>query len=272
MKENIIQYKGTNPLIGIPATLTAFVYLLSIVAMVPIMWPEERGWSGGIKVIFIFIFVIASTAIPSAFYIESRVSSPATIYACKRTVRATVALASLSGITFLLFILTSLKKPTFSTAVSSLCYALSAFGVILLLAHFMIALCGEVPSKIKPDRKSQPGCVFLSPVVGLISCLSLALYQHNQSDVGVDAGESRFFLFTIGAIALLWFEDKTSGIADREIIPLCTASILWIGSALLANYAYASLASVTFVLPYLVYFLPLIFLGFYYYISAPEES
>jgi cytochrome bd-type quinol oxidase subunit 2 len=173
---------------------------------------------------------------------------------------------------FLLFFHASLKKPTFSTTVSSLCYALSAFGVILLFVHFMIALCGDVPAKIKPDRKSQPSCVFLSPLVGLISCLSLALYQHNQDKVGVDAGESRFFLFTVGAIALLWFEDKASGIADREIIPLCTASILWIGSALLANYAYASLASVTVVLPYLVYFLPLILLGFYYYISAPEES
>jgi hypothetical protein len=105
-----------------------------------------------------------------------------------------------------------------------------------------------------------------------MSCLSLALYQHNLDKVFFDAGESRFFLFTVGAIALLWFEDKASGIADREIIPLCTASILWIVSALIANYAYTSLASVTFVLPYLVYFLPLIFLGFYYYISAPEEN
>jgi hypothetical protein len=43
-------------------------------------------------------------------------------------------------------------------------------------------------------------------------------------------------------------------------------------SALIANYAYASLASVTFVLPYLVYLLPLILLGFYYYVSAPEEA
>ena len=79
-------------------------------------------------------------------------------------------------------------------------------------------------------------------------------------------------MFTISAISLLWFEDKKTGMADREIIPLCTASILWICSALVANYAYASLASVTFALPYLVYFLPLILLGFYYYVTAPEES
>jgi len=272
MKENIIQYKGTNPLIGIPATLIVVAHLLSIVAIVPATWPEEGGWSGGIDKLFMAIFWGFFFFFPFSFLSVDLVISPGTIYASKRTVRATVVLASLSGMAFLLFILASSKKPAFLTTLSSLCYALSAFGVILLLAHFMIALCGEVPAKIKPDRNSQPWCVFLSPVVGLISCLSLALYQHNQFKVGVEAGESRFFLFTVGAIALLWFEDKASGIAEREIIPLCTASILWILSALIANYAYTSLASVTFVLPYLVYFLPLIFLGFYYYISAPEEN
>lgn len=272
MKEDIIQYKGTNPLIGIPASLTVVSYMLSIVAMVPVMWPEERSWMAVILGGLIPIFIIVMLVGPLVLIHDYLASSPGTIYASKRTVRATVVISSLIGMAFLLFFHASLKKPTFSTTVSSLCYALSAFGVILLLAHFMIALCGDVPAKIKPDRKSQPSCVFLSPVVGLVSCLSLALYHHNQDKIGVDAGESRFFLFTVGAIALLWFEDKTSGIADREIIPLCTASILWIGSALLANYAYASLASVTVVLPYLVYFLPLILLGFYYYISAPEES
>ena len=272
MKENIIQYKGTNPLIGIPASLTFVSYMLSIVAMVPAMWPEERSWFVVIPLILIPIFIIFMLVGPLLLLDDNITSSPGTIYASKRTVRATVVISSLTGMALLLFFHASLKKPTFSTTVSSLCYALSAFGVILLFVHFMIALCGDVPAKIKPDRKSQPSCVFLSPLVGLISCLSLALYQHNQDKVGVDAGESRFFLFTVGAIALLWFEDKASGIADREIIPLCTVSILWIGSALLANYAYASLASVTVVLPYLVYFLPLILLGFYYYISAPEES
>ena len=272
MKENIVQYKGINPLIGIPATLIVVAWLLSIVAMVPAMWPEEGGWSGGIVKFLVIFWGFGFFILPSLFLDADLVISPGTIYASKRTVRATVVLASLTGMAFLLFILASSKKPAFLTTISSLCYALSAFGVILLLVHFMIALCGEVPAKIKPDRKSQPWCVFLSPVVGLMSCLSLALYQHNQDKAFFDAGESRFFLFTVGAIALLWFEDKTSGIADREIMPLCTASILWIGSALLANYAYASLASVTFVLPYLVYFLPLILLGFYYYVSAPEES
>jgi hypothetical protein len=272
MKEDIIQYKGTNPLIGIPASLTLVAYILSIIAKIPLIWTEEDGWKGAIGVMLVIISTPFELFLPFYFIGEFLTSKPGTIYASKRTVRATVVISSLIGMAFLLFFHALLKKPTFSTTLSSLCYALSAFGVILLLAHFMTALCGDVTAKIKPDRKSQPSCVFLSPVVGLVSCLSLALYQHNQDKIGVDAGESRFFLFTVGAIALLWFEDKASGIADREIIPLCTASILWIGSALLANYAYASLASVTVVLPYLVYFLPLILLGFYYYISAPEES
>ena len=272
MKEDIIQYKGTNPLIGIPASLTLVAYILSIIAKIPLIWTAEDGWKGAIGVMLVIISTPFELFLPFYFIGEFLTSKPGTIYASKRTVRATVVISSLIGMAFLLFFHALLKKPTFSTTLSSLCYALSAFGVILLLAHFMTALCGDVTAKIKPDRKSQPSCVFLSPVVGLVSCLSLALYQHNQDKIGVDAGESRFFLFTVGAIALLWFEDKASGIADREIIPLCTASILWIGSALLANYAYASLASVTVVLPYLVYFLPLILLGFYYYISAPEES
>jgi hypothetical protein len=71
---------------------------------------------------------------------------------------------------------------------------------------------------------------------------------------------------------MLWFEDHKTSVARREITPLCVTSIIWMGCALVANYAYASLASVTFALPYLVYFLPLILLGFYYYVTAPEES
>jgi hypothetical protein len=272
MKEEIVQYKGTNPLVGIASFLTVVAYLLSVMTFVSIIPPTEDGFKGLIQGLFKFFVIPAVVCVPLPLFFRELYSKPAIIYAKKRTVRATVTLASLMGMAFLLFLLASSKQPTFSTTVSSLCYALSAFGAILLLAHFTITLSGEVPAKIKPDRKSQPLCVYLSPIVGLLSCLSLALSHHNQSKVSVEAGESRFFVFTVGAIAMLWFEEKETGMADREIIPLCTASILWIVSALVANYAYASLASVTFLLPYLVYFLPLILLGFYYYVTAPEES
>ena len=272
MKEEIVQYKGTNPLVGIASSLTVVAYLLSVMTIIPMMWPTEDGFKGFIQGLLNFFLIFAVIGVPLSIIIDVLYSTPAIIYAKRLTVRATVTLASLMGMSFLLFLLASSKHTTFSTTVSSLCYALSVFGAILLLAHFTITLSGEVPAKIKPDRKSQPLCVYLSPIVGLLSCLSLALYHHNQSKVSVEAGESRFFVFTVGAIAMLWFEEKETGMADREIIPLCTASILWIVSALVANYAYASLASVTFLLPYLVYFLPLILLGFYYYVTAPEES
>ena len=272
MKEHIIQYKGINPLIGIASCLTVVAYLLSVMTIIPMFWPTEDGFKGFMQCLFVFIWMLSTLVLPFGVVIQALDSKPCIIYASKRTVRATVMLASLMGIALLLFLLASSNNPTFSATVSSLCYALSAFGSALLLAHFLIILSSDVSAKIKPDRKSQPMCVYLSPIVGLLSCLSLALYHHNQSKVSVEAGESRFFIFTVGAIAMLWFEDEKTGMADREIIPLCVASILWIGSALVANYAYASLASVTFVLPYLVYFLPLILLGFYYYVTAPEES
>lgn len=272
MKEDIIRYKGTNPLIGIASCLTAVAYLISVMTIIPMMWPTEDGFKGFFGGLFTLFMIFSAIMVPIGFLNEPLRSKPAVIYANKRTVRATVTLASLMGMALLLLLLASSKNPTFSTTVSSLCYALSAFGLILLLAHFTITFFGEVTAKIKRDRKSQPLLVYLSPIVGLLSCLSLALYQHMPNKVSAEAGESRFFLFTIGAIAMLWFEDESTGIAEREIIPLCAASILWIVSALVANYAYASLASVTFVLPYLVYFLPLILLGFYYYVTAPEES
>jgi hypothetical protein len=272
MKEEIVQYKGTNPLIGIASSLTAVAYLLSVMTIIPMMWPTEDGFKGFFQGIFTLFLLLLFIGMPFTLVGDGLYSRPAILYATKRTVRATVMFASLMGIAFLLFLLASSKNPTFTTTVSSLCYALSAFGAILLLAQFTITLISDVHAKTKPDRKSQPLCAYLSPIVGMLSCLSLALYHHKQDMVSVEAGESRFFLFTIGAIAILWFEDHETSIAGREITPLCVTSILWIGSALLSNYAYASLASVTFALPYLVYFLPLILLGFYYYVTAPEES
>jgi hypothetical protein len=272
MKEEIIQYKGTNPLIGIASSLTVVAYLLSVMTMIAMMWSTEGGFIGFFGVLYTLFVLLVVVGMPLTLVIECLYSRPAILYATKRAVRATVMLASLMGIAFLLFLLASSKNPTFSTTVSSLCYALSAFGAILLLAHLTITLISESHAKAKPDRKSQPLCVYLSPIVGLLSCLSLALYHHKQDKVSVEAGESRFLLFTIGAIAMLWFEDHKTSVARREITPLCVTSIIWMGCALVANYAYASLASVTFALPYLVYFLPLILLGFYYYVTAPEES
>jgi hypothetical protein len=168
--------------------------------------------------------------------------------------------------------LTSLEKPSFSSIVSSACYAFAMVGVILLVAQFVIVISVDIPAKAKPARINQPQSMIFSLLAGAMSCLCLGLYQHKRELLSLDRGESLFFVFTVSAISLLWFEDKETGMADREIIPLCTTSILWMVSALVANYAYASLASVTFVLPYLVYFLPLILLGFYYYVTAPDES
>ena len=206
------------------------------------------------------------------FFVTEFDEHPCIIYAGKKGVRATVAIASLTGVTSLLFILTKLEKPSFAATISSVCYALSLLGVILLLAQFVTAVSCDIPAKAKPDRKKHTQSLTLSPLVGATSCLCLGLYQHKREILSLDRGESLFFVFTVSAISLLWFEDEKTGMADREIIPLCVTSVLWIGSALVANYAYASLASVTFALPYLVYFLPLILLGFYYYVSAPEES
>jgi hypothetical protein len=199
-------------------------------------------------------------------------SEPCTIYASKRWVRSIVAFSSVVGAALMLSLLTIQTAPTLSSSVSATCYGLSLFGAILIIAQAIIAMTTEVPTRIKPDRNSQPVFVYSSPFFGGIACICISVYKHAPTLLSTDIGESLSFLLTVGAISSLWFEDKKTGMADREIIPLCTASILWMVSALVANYAYANLASVTFVLPYLVYFLPLILLGFYYYVSAPEES
>lgn len=272
MKEDIIRYKGTNPLIGIPAIIGVVAYVILVLTLIPAFWPKDTsGWESfflGLYFVMMFGFALGFIT----WIVESVTDEPCIIYAGKKRVRAIVAIACLSGIAILLVMLTSLAKPSFSSTVSAACYALALLGVILLTAQFVIVISGDIPAKAKPDRINQPHSFIFSFLAGATTCLCLGLYRHKPEILSQDRGESLFFVFTISAISLLWFEDKKTGMADREIIPLCTASILWICSALVANYAYASLSSVTFALPYLVNFLPLILLGFYYYVTAPEES
>jgi hypothetical protein len=272
MKEDIVQYKGKNPLIGVPASLTVVACVIFVFALAAAFYPESgRGWEGTFIVFMIYAGCYAAL-IAIGFVIKHLDDEPCIIYASRRAVRATVMFASFAGIAFLLLILAASQKPDFSTTLSSACYALSILGTILLLAHIFFAISSEVSAKAKPCRTKQPACFIFSHLTGSVACVCLGIYRHSLKTFSVETGESLFLLFTVGAIAFLWFEDEKAGIADREIIPLSTASILWIGSALAANYAYGTLASVTFILPYLVYFLPLILLGFYYYVSAPEES
>ena len=279
MKEDINRYKGTNPLVGIPFNLGYLSHAIFIltVAISFLSDLNQTGWKGALAVIITYIVGLFSIAAPLGIrdMLEDKYfnySEPCTIYASKRWVRSIVVFSSVMGAALMLSLLTIQTAPTLSSSVSSTCYGLSLFGVILIIAQTIIPMTTEVPTKMKPDRKNQPNIVYLSPFFGGIACTCISVYKHVPSLLSTDIGASLSFLLTVSAISLLWFEDKKSGMADWEIIPLCTASILWIVSALVANYAYASLASVTFVLPYLVYFLPLILLGFYYYVTAPEES
>jgi hypothetical protein len=282
MKEDITRYKGANSLVGISFKLGHLSYFTLILTVAITFFNDLNpsslpDWKAALAFISLPIVAVGLAVIPLAIegMLEDRnfnYSEPCTIYASKRWVRSTVVFSSVMGAALMLSLLTIQSAPTLSTSVSSTCYGLSLFGVILIIAQTIIPMTTEVPTKMKPDRKNQPNIVYLSPFFGGIACTCISVYKHVPSLLSTDIGASLSFLLTVSAISLLWFEDKKSGMADREIIPLCTASILWIVSALVANYAYASLASVTFVLPYLVYFLPLILLGFYYYVTAPEES
>ena len=280
MKEDITRYKGANPLVGIPFKLGYLSHVIFILTVVISFLSDlnQTGWKGALAFIITYIVGLFSITAPLGIRdmledkYNSNYSEPCTIYASKRWVRSIVVFSSVMGAALMLSLLTIQTAPTLSSSVSSTCYGLSLFGVILIIAQTIIAMTTEVPTKMKPDRKNQPNIVYLSPFFGGIACTCISVYKHVPSLLSTDIGASLSFLLTVSAISLLWFEDKKSGMADWEIIPLCTASILWIVSALVANYAYASLASVTFLLPYLVYFLPLILLGFYYYVSAPEES
>lgn len=273
MKEDITRYKGTNPLIGIPASIGVATYVILVLTLIAALWPERSsGWDTFFLILFVLYLSFCAVGLSIQIGASFTHVEPCIIYASKKGIRVTVAIACLTCLVLLLFMLNVSNKPSFAATISSLCYALAFFGVILLLAQFVIAISVDVPAKAKIDRTHQPKSLLYSPLVGATGCLCLGLYQHMPKILSLDRGEALFFVFTVSAISLLWFEDKKAGMADREIIPLCTASVLWIVSALVANYAYASLALVTFVLPYLVYFLPLILLGFYYYVSAPEES
>lgn len=279
MKEDITRYKGTNPLVGIPFKLgyLSHAILVLTVAISFLSDLNQTGWKGALA--FIIIYVVGLFAFLAPLGIRDMLKDrnlhhpePCTIYASKRWVRSIVVFSSVMGASLMLSLLTIQAAPTLSSSVSATCYGLSLFGAILVIAQAIVAMTTEVPTKMKTDRKSQPLFVYSSPFFGAIACICISAYKHVPSLLSTDIGTSLSFLLTVSAISSLWFEEKNTGMADREIIPLCTASILWMVSALVANYAYASLASVTFVLPYLVYFLPLILLGFYYYVSAPEES
>lgn len=279
MKEDITRYKGANPLVGIPFKLGHLSHAIFILTVVISFLSDlnQTGWKGAQAFIITYIVGLFSIAAPLGIRDMLKdeyfnYSEPCTIYASKRWVRSIVVFSSVMGAALMLSLLAIQTAPTLSSSVSSTCYGLSLFGVILIIAQTIIPMTTDVPTKMKPDRKNQPNIVYLSPFFGGIACTCISVYKHVPSLLSTDIGASLSFLLTVSAISLLWFEDKKSGMADREVIPLSMASILWIVSALVANYAYASLASVTFVLPYLVYFLPLILLGFYYYVSAPEES
>ncbi len=272
MKEKISYYKGWNPLVLLPAFAACMAHIV-LVAMLFAhnepnesgFWPAVRGWLWGM---FCFIFIMILPAAGIVCVTEN--DRPTVAYASKRWVRGIVSFAIVVGAGTFLTLTAALKSPNFKSFVDSLLLATSAFSLILLLAQISISLFIDSASKLEPERTSPTLGFFRSPMLALYGCLVLFLRQHQK--LGAEIGEASFALLTLSSIALLWFEEDNSSIAERETIPLCAASLLWMVSALIANYAYASLASVTFVLPYLLYLLPLILLGIYYYVSSPEED
>ena len=271
MKEKISYHKGDNPLVLLPTIAACAAHLVLVMTLCGHLAPKERGfWTLVIILVLVFcsFFLIAMPAILIATALEY--SEPAVVYVSKRTVRGVVSVAIASGLITLLIVTSSLTKPELKNFVDSLLLATSVSSAVLLTAHIAISLFQEATSKIKPSRDTQSKGSFLSPLLGLYGCLVLFLKQEQK--IAAETGVASLALLTLCGISLLWFEEKKTSIADREIIPLCAASLLWMVSAFIANYAYASLASVTFVLPYLLYLLPLILLGIYYYVSSPEEA
>jgi hypothetical protein len=56
MKENIIRYKGNNPLIGIPSFNAVIAYPILALTFAEAFWPENgSGWSGLITVLVIMV-------------------------------------------------------------------------------------------------------------------------------------------------------------------------------------------------------------------------
>ena len=272
MKEKIVYYRGTNPLVAIPAFSACTAHLVLVIKLLDQPNPTSRGFGDIVGSICFCLFFIFLLFLPlfGIFNILINEDEPTVAYASKQWVRGIVSLAIVLGVGTFLMITAALRSPELKTVVDSLLLATSVFSLVPLIAHIALSLFVETTSKLKPERSSPHMGFFYSPLMGLYGCLVLFLRQHQK--ISTETGEASFALLTLSGIAFLWFEDRKTSIADREIVPLCLTSILWMGSALLANYAYGNLASVTFALPYLVYFLPIILLGFYYYVSAPEES
>jgi hypothetical protein len=272
MKEKIAFYKGMNPLILLPAFAAYTAHIVLAIMLVDHIKPVERGFWPAIGfslVILFFLFLL----LPMPLFALALIADddrPTVAYASKRWVRGIVSFAIASGAGAFLALTAALDSPNLKSVVDSLLFATSVFSLVLLLAHIAVSIFNETASKLKPERSSPTIGFYRGPLLALYGCLVLFLRQHQK--IGAQTGEASFALLTLSGIALLWFENDKTSIADRETIPLCVASLLWMVSALIANYAYESLASVTFVLPYLVYLLPLILLGFYYYVSAPEEA
>jgi hypothetical protein len=272
MKEQISYYKGMNPLVSLPAFAAGMAHIVLVIMLFDHKAPNGSGfWQAILFVLwllFCLYFLLILPVLGIVFVAKNDL--PTLAYASKRWVRGMVSFAIATGIGTFLALTAALKSPNLKSVVDSLLLASSAFSVVLLLAHISISLLVDSASKLKPERTSPTSGFSRSPMLGLYGSLVLYLRQHQN--LGAEIGEASFALLTLSSIALLWFEDPKTSISDRETIPLCIASLLWMVSAVIANYAYASLASVTFVLPYLVYFLPLILLGIYYYVSAPEEA
>ncbi len=272
MKEKISYYKGMNPLVVLPAFAAFTAHIVLVIMLMGHMQSDERGFWPAVGHVLIFILCVY-VLLPMPFFVLGSMATndrPVVAYASKRWVRGIVSFAIATGVGTFLALTAALKSPNLKSVVDSLLLATTAFCLVLLLAHISISLFIDSTSKLKPERDSPTLGFSRSPMVGLYGCLVLFLRQHQK--LGSEIGEASFALMTLSGIALLWFEDPKTSIAEREIIPLCTASLLWMVSAIIANYAYASLASVTFVLPYLLYLLPLILLGIYYYVSSPEED
>jgi hypothetical protein len=271
MKEKIAYYKGWNPLVILPAVAGCTAHVVLAIMLFDHMDPTESGFWSAILYISRLIFCLFLLITPvTVFVLIAEDDQPTFAYTSKRWVRGIVSFAIVIGAGTFLTLTATLKSPNLKSVVDSFLLAASAFSLVLLLAHISISLLVDPASKLKPERSSPTLGFSRSPMLGLYGCLVLFLRQHQG--LGAEIGEASFALLTLSSIAFLWFEDHKTSIGDRETIPLCTASLLWMASALIANYAYASLASVTFVLPYLVYFLPLILLGFYYYVSDPEDN
>ncbi len=271
MKEKISYYKGWNPLIILPAFAACMAHIVLVAMLFAHDEPNESGFWPAVRGLLWIMFCYAIVFLPAAgIACVADNDRPTVAYASKRWVRGIVSFAIMVGAGTFLALTAALKSPNFKSFVDSLLLATSAFSLVLLLAQISISLFIDSASKLEPERTSPTLGFLRSPMVGLYGCLVLYLRQHQK--LGAEIGEASFALLTLSSIALLWFEENNSSIAERETIPLCAASLLWMVSALIANYAYASLASVTFVLPYLLYLLPLILLGIYYYVSSPEED